>query len=113
MRRVRLEAAILMATVLVVTGCTGGSASQSRAREVRTIGSPDAEVFMTLHSTAAETAAVRTAIQRSPLVKSFTFVTQADALREFRRLFADQPDLIAATTADQLPASFPSVDAPR
>lgn len=62
---------------------------------------------MTLHSTTAETAAVRAAIQRSPLVKSFTFLTQADALREFRRLFADQPDLIATTTTDQLPASFP------
>ena len=77
---------------------------QQRAGEVTPVD--EIEVFMALNSTDAEIANVRAAVERSPLVRSFRFLSQDDAYREFQRLFADKPDLLAATTPDQLPTSF-------
>ncbi|MDQ1511935.1 MAG: cell division transport system permease protein [Actinomycetota bacterium] len=39
-------------------------------------------------------------------VKSFRFFTKQDALKEFRKLFQDEPVLVENTTADALPTSF-------
>lgn len=39
-------------------------------------------------------------------VQSFTYLNKADAYREFKRLFKDQPDLVSATSPDSLPTSF-------
>jgi cell division transport system permease protein len=39
-------------------------------------------------------------------VKSYKFFTKQDALKEFRKLFADEPVLVENTTADALPTSF-------
>ncbi len=63
-------------------------------------------MFLKLAATPAQTAAVRKLLQRAPEVRRFAFLTRVDAWREFRKLFAAQPDLIAGTTADQLPTSF-------
>jgi cell division transport system permease protein len=39
-------------------------------------------------------------------VKSYRFFTKQDALREFKKLFADEPVLVENTTASALPTSF-------
>jgi cell division transport system permease protein len=39
-------------------------------------------------------------------VKSYRFFTKEDALREFRKLFQDEPVLVENTTADALPTSY-------
>jgi cell division transport system permease protein len=39
-------------------------------------------------------------------VKSYRFFTKQDALKEFRKLFQDEPVLVENTTADALPTSF-------
>jgi len=67
------------------------------------------EVFMDVDATGSQRAAVRSALRRSPDVGSFEFVSSRDAYREFRRLFADQPDLIEGVPGqvrEQLPSSF-------
>jgi cell division protein FtsX len=92
--------------VVVIAGCSGGSGSDSQAEEVRSLGRPDAEVFMNVVASPAEIAAVHAAIRRSPLVRSFAFLSKRDAYREFRRLFRRQPELAATTSPDALPASF-------
>jgi cell division protein FtsX len=107
MRQGQRAVPLLLAGFVMLAGCSDEGASASRAREVRSIPAPDAEVFLTLRATPAETDALRTVIRRSPMVDTFTYLTRADALRLFRQLFADQPELVATTTADQLPASFP------
>lgn len=53
-----------------------------------------------------ERAAIRSRLQRSPDVRRFAFVSRADAVRTFRRVFATQPDVADHIAADQLPASF-------
>jgi cell division transport system permease protein len=64
------------------------------------------ELFMNVEATPAQIRAARSAIRRSRAVDAFAFVSQADAFREFRRLFADQPDLVTTTDQRTLPASF-------
>ena len=61
---------------------------------------------MTMMATEAELAAVRAAIEASPLVRTFVYLSHDDAYREFQRIFADKPKLVASTTPDQLPVSF-------
>jgi hypothetical protein len=66
----------------------------------------DVEIFMEVKACEGQIYAVRRAVERDPDVVSFRFLTKEDALREFRRLFSDQPNLIENTTAASLPASF-------
>jgi len=50
--------------------------------------------------------ALQTSIGADPLVKSYTYVNKDDAWKNFTELFREAPDLVAATKADSLPASF-------
>jgi cell division protein FtsX len=99
-----------LATVLVVAvcGCTGSSSSESavRGREVRSIRHPDGEVFMSVAASESDIHAVRTVIRHSHAVRTYAFVTRADAYREFGRLFSDRPELVATTSPEALPVSF-------
>jgi cell division protein FtsX len=65
----------------------------------------DLEVFMKTGATAEQLATTRAQLRADPAVVSVTLVTRADALREFRCLFAGDPDY-KSVTADDLPASF-------
>lgn len=93
-------------SVALLAACSGGSSVESTADEVRSIRRADAEVFMDLNASDAEVKAVRAEIERSDVVRTFAFVSKHDAMRSFRQLFADQPALIATTTAEELPVSF-------
>lgn len=66
----------------------------------------DAEVFMKVAATPREVAAVRAAIVGDSEVVSYRYLDHNAAYAEFKRLFADQPDLIQSTTPDVLPESF-------
>jgi hypothetical protein len=68
----------------------------------------DAEVFMQVKATPAETDAVHAALDQDPDVVRATYVTHQDAFNEFKRLFADQPRLIQSEAPDGsgLPESF-------
>jgi hypothetical protein len=66
----------------------------------------DVEVFMRVQACSAQIDAVRVAAERDPAVDSFRFVSKADALERFRRIFVDEPALLKDVTADALPTSF-------
>jgi hypothetical protein len=66
----------------------------------------DVEIFMQVKACNAQIDAVRRAVERDPEIVSFRFLSKADALAEFKRLFKDEPTLIRNTTAASLPASF-------
>jgi hypothetical protein len=66
----------------------------------------DLEIFMRVNACDAQIKAVRDAVERDPDVESFRFFTKEDALKEFRKLFADEPTLIENTTASVMPTSF-------
>jgi hypothetical protein len=66
----------------------------------------DVEIFMRVNACNGQIDAVRRALERDRDIVAFQFLSKNDALREFRRLFADEPSLIENTTAASLPASF-------
>ncbi len=64
------------------------------------------EIFMVVKATPDEIGQVRTKLENDPDVKSFKFFNKKAALREFKRLFHNDPDLVENITADALPTSF-------
>jgi cell division protein FtsX len=66
----------------------------------------DLDVFMEVDANDDRIAIARRYLQRHPQVQGLVYSDKEDAFREFRQIFADDPEIIASTTADQLPVSF-------
>jgi FtsX extracellular domain len=66
----------------------------------------DIEIFMTVDATRAQVDAVASTLERMSEVDAIEQLSKQDAFAEFRRIFADQPDLLQTTTAENLPESF-------
>ena len=64
------------------------------------------EIFMQVKASQAQINAVNAQLKSDPNVKSFHFLTQQDAKKEFDQLFADQPVLVENEPASGLPTSF-------
>ena len=70
------------------------------------------EIFMQVKASPSQIAKVKAALDQdrkggvNAKVKSYRFFTKQDALKEFRKLFQDEPVLVENTTADALPTSF-------
>jgi hypothetical protein len=69
---------------------------------------PQTEIFMQVKATAEQTDAVDERLRRDDRVSDIRFLDHAAAYQEFRRLFADQPDLVNSERPDGrgLPESF-------
>ena len=64
------------------------------------------EIFMNVDATDGQVQAVQRQLSNDPDVRSYRYLTKEDALKEFRRLFRDQPDLVNSVDAASLPSSF-------
>jgi cell division transport system permease protein len=64
------------------------------------------EVFFVPTATDQQIRAVQTELEQSPNVKRFEFISQRAAYELFRKIFADEPDLIANADPSKLPPSF-------
>jgi cell division transport system permease protein len=64
------------------------------------------EVFMNVRATQGQIESLNRALRNDNDVRSFRYLNKEDAYEEFKRLFSDQPDLVATTDADALPASY-------
>jgi cell division transport system permease protein len=64
------------------------------------------EIFMNVDATDQQIADVRNALESDNEIKSFKFFNKKAALREFKRIFRKDPDLVKNITADALPTSF-------
>ncbi len=64
------------------------------------------EVFMNVDATQQQIADVRSGLGNDPNVKSFKFFDKQAALKEFKRIFQKDPDLVKNITAEALPTSF-------
>jgi hypothetical protein len=69
-------------------------------------GSADAEIFMTVGATPAETAALRTRLSNDRDIESFRYISASDAYAIFKVEFGDQPALVQSTKVGDLPQSF-------
>jgi len=69
----------------------------------------EAEIFMNVDATDAQIASVQNTLKEDRDVKKFTFLTKQDAYEEFKRLFQNDPDLVALGVdvgPEALPPSF-------
>jgi cell division transport system permease protein len=64
------------------------------------------EIFMNVRATQGQIDSVNRALNNDRDVRSARYLTKEDAYEEFRRLFRDQPDLVATTDAEALPSSY-------
>jgi len=66
----------------------------------------DAEIFMKVRATDQQIMDVRDQLARDPDIVGYRFLDHADAYREFKRAFADQPVLIQHQSPAGLPTSY-------
>jgi hypothetical protein len=69
-------------------------------------GAADAEIFMNVGATPAETHALSTRLEHDPDVRSFRYISTDDAYTIFKAEFAGQQSLIQSTKPGDLPQSF-------
>ncbi|MDT7573346.1 MAG: cell division transport system permease protein [Actinomycetota bacterium] len=66
----------------------------------------EVSVFLAEDVTDQQRTDVETALRALPVVRDVHYETKAEALRRYRLQFADQPELLAVGTVDNLPESF-------
>lgn len=64
------------------------------------------EIYMLVDASEGQIQAVEQELQDTPEVKHFNFLTKNDAFEEFKRIFQEEPALVAEVTAEDLPTSF-------
>ena len=98
-----------IATVAVSLALFGGILMLSRWVDhgtERVKGGVTLEIFMNVNATKQQVDDVDTLLGDDPNVKSTRHLDKDDAYREFKRIFARQPDLLSSITAADLPESF-------
>jgi cell division protein FtsX len=81
-----------------------GSAGQ--VRDISNGDDSDAEIFMKLTATDAEVNELQARLALDRDLAQVRYLDHEAAYEEFKRIFADQPGLIASTLPSQLPESF-------
>ncbi|RQX18617.1 hypothetical protein DDE19_07150 [Micromonospora ureilytica] len=66
----------------------------------------DAAVFLTLEITEEQRSAVNRALDVDPVVGTVAYESREEALRKFKKVYADAPDLVDHIVPGQLPESF-------
>ncbi|MET8045589.1 permease-like cell division protein FtsX [Micromonospora sp. NPDC005215] len=89
-------------TVPAAFGMLVNKACEFPARTTAT----DATVFLADDITAPERDAVNRALDADPAVGTLVFVSREQALINYRKAYADAPELVASVRASQLPESF-------
>jgi cell division transport system permease protein len=102
---------ITMAVSLTMLGASLVMYKQIDEMKARFVGNVQVSIFLTTTTTEAspDFAAIKTAVYADPHFKSgsITFVSQTQALEEFRSMHsADSPEIVGLVTADELPPSF-------
>jgi cell division transport system permease protein len=105
---------LVMTVAAIVTMCVSLTALAAvllmrqavNSASIQWRGGVQVAVFMDVGATPAETAAVAEQLKTMPGVKKTTYVDQTGALKEFRQIFAGDPDFVSVVTAADLPASF-------
>jgi cell division transport system permease protein len=69
-------------------------------------GKVEVSVFLRDDATEGELDALRSDLAEMPEIQSFTYVSKDQAYEEFKKLYADKPELYEVLPKDSLPASF-------
>ncbi|MEY2461775.1 MAG: cell division transport system permease protein [Acidimicrobiaceae bacterium] len=96
-------------TVCVSLGLVGGALLMRQGVNKATLqwrGGVELSVFLRPDVAVGQQDAIERELKSTPEVKSYTFVTKAQALEEYKKIFANSSDLLDVVTADDLPPSF-------
>ncbi|HET7489759.1 MAG TPA: permease-like cell division protein FtsX [Acidimicrobiales bacterium] len=109
LRRNLLMTAAAVLTVFVSLFLVGGALllKQGVAKaSLQWRGGVELSIFMLPDSTPDQKKAIEGTLASMPQVKKFTYVDQDAAFREFKRMFANSPDLVESVEPKDLPPSY-------
>jgi cell division transport system permease protein len=107
-RNVSMASAALI-TVAVSLTLAGGALLVKRGVDRATIqwrGNVELSIFMKPDAAPAESEAVDRQLKAMPEVRRYHYVSKPEAFDEFRKIFANEPDVRDAITVDQIPPSY-------
>jgi len=107
-RNLSMASAALI-TVAVSLTLAGGALLVKRGVDRATIqwrGNVELSVFMKADASPPESEAVDRQLKAMPEVKRFHYVSKPEAFTEFKKIFANEPDVRDAIGVDQIPPSY-------
>jgi cell division transport system permease protein len=107
-RNISMASAALL-TVAVSLTLVGGALLVKRGVDRATVqwkGNVELSIFMKPDAAQSESDAVDRALKAMPEVKRYRYVSKPEAFDEFRKIFANEPDVRDSLTVDQIPPSY-------
>jgi cell division transport system permease protein len=107
-RNISMASAALL-TVAVSLTLVGGALLVKRGVDRATVqwkGNVELSIFMKPDASQAESEAVDRQLDAMPEVKSARYVSKPEAFDEFKKIFANEPDVRDSLTVDQIPPSY-------
>ena len=101
-----LAAVLTVAVSLALLGAALLLGQGVKNATVQWKGGVELSVFLKPDATESQQDAVQRQLQAMPEVKRVRFVSHAEAYKEFKKIFANEPDLYETVTPDDLPPSF-------
>src|SRR5579884_1523495 len=109
LRRNLLMTGAAVLTVAVSLTLVGGALLLKQGVNNATVqwqGGVELSIFMQPTASTGETNAVQRQLGQMSDVKSFRYVNQQAAYQEFKKMFANEPDMVDSVSATDLPPSF-------
>jgi cell division transport system permease protein len=107
-RNVSMASAALL-TVAVSLTLVGGALLVKRGVDRATVqwkGNVELSIFMKADAAQAESDAIDRQLKSMPEVKTYRYVSKPEAFEEFKKIFANEPDVRDSLTVDQIPPSY-------
>ena len=109
LRRNLLMTSAAVLTVAVSLSLVGGALLLKQGVSKASLqwrGGVELSVFMLPEASPSQNEAIERELHRMPEVKRVSYVDQQEAFKEFRRMFANSPDLVESVEAKDLPPSY-------
>ncbi len=107
-RNLSMASAALL-TVAVSLTLVGGAMLVKRGVDRATVqwkGNVELSIFMKADASQPESEAIDRQLKSMPEVKSYRYVSKPEAFEEFKKIFANEPDVRDSLTVDQIPPSY-------
>ncbi|HET6873699.1 MAG TPA: permease-like cell division protein FtsX [Acidimicrobiales bacterium] len=109
LRRNLLMTGAAVLTVAISLTLVGGALLLKQGVANATIqwqGGVELSIFMQASASPGESSAVERQLSQMSDVKSFRYVDQTHAYQEFKKMFANEPDMVSTVTPSDLPPSY-------
>ncbi len=109
LRRNLSMASAALLTVAVSLTLVGGALLVKRGVDRATVqwkGNVELSIFMKPDASQVESEAVNRQLDAMPEVKTARYVSKPEAFEEFKKIFANEPDVRDSLTVDQIPPSY-------